>query len=231
MRKTLTAAAVALITAGYWSAPVVAANIVANPGFEANVLPTDGSTTPPTSWTVTAINVPSVGLVGDAGVEEGFSNSGSNAAYIGYGILSQALSTVAGTTYTVSFFVGIDDLTTFRDANATFDATVSGTTLGTVDLLGGTPLTPSGVGVPVSWVQCPDPSNACGAETTDTFTAQDSSTTISFTGITSLSGSSPTGVWYLDDVSVTPVPAPEPSDLLVLATALGLLTLARTRRA
>jgi hypothetical protein len=109
-----------------------AANIVQNPGFEADNA-SAGPVTPPTDWTVTAI-----GGIADAGVEEGFANSGNNAAYIGYGTLSQALNTVVGTTYTVSFYVGIDDFTTLNDSNATFDATASGTNLGTVDLFGGT---------------------------------------------------------------------------------------------
>jgi hypothetical protein len=202
-----------------------ATNVVANPGFEADDA-SGGPVTPPTSWSVLP-----VGGIADAGVEDGFANSGNNAGYIGYGALSQSLATVIGTTYTVSFFVGIDDTATLTDPNASFDATVSGSSLGTVDLLG-SPMTP-GPPTPGSFIQCPNPATPCSAEITDTFTAQDTSTLLTFTGLTSLSGQSPIGLWYLDDVSVDDgsTAIPEPSVMLVLAAALGLLTVARARRA
>lgn len=224
MLKTFTTLATVLSAAISLTPAARAQNIVSNPGFEADNA-SSGPVTPPTGWTVI-----SIGGIADAGVLVGFANSGSNAAYIGYGTLSQTLTTTIGATYTVSFFVGIDDLTTLTDPNATFDATVSGINLGSLDLFGGVALTPGAPGpTPGSFVQCPNPSNPCSAETSDTFTAEDTATVLSFTGLTTLSGSSPTGVWYLDDVDVEAVAAPEPSALLVLVSAFGLTTLARLK--
>jgi hypothetical protein len=192
-----------------------AGNIVLNPGFELDNA-SSGPVTPPTDWTVTA-----VGGIADVGVEQGFAHSGKNAAYIGYGTLSQTLATVVGTTYVVSFFVGIDDAFTLTDPNATFTASLGGQ-----DLLGGVPLTP-GPPFPGSFIQCPNPGSPCGAETSNTFTATSTTSVLSFTGLTSLSGSSPEGVWYLDDVDVQPMVVPEPTGALVLTVALGGMGLAR----
>jgi hypothetical protein len=80
-------------------------------------------------------------------------------------------------------------------------------------------------------LQCPDPANPCSAETTNTFTAQDTSTLLSFTDITTLNGSSPTGLWYVDDVDVEAQLAHEPSGILLLAVALAGIGLARRRAA
>lgn len=223
MRSSVGLLASTLFCAALLAAPAAwAANIVLNPGFETDDA-SSGPVTPPTDWTVTALN----GIV-DVGVEEGFANSGNNAAYIGYGTLSQTLTTVVGTTYTVSFYVGIDLATMLSDPNAMFYASLGGQ-----DLLGGAPLTP-GPPNPGSFIQCPDPTTPCGAETTNTFTASSTSSVLSFTGVTSLNGSSPTGVWYLDDVDVEPLTSaiPEPGSVLLLAAAtLGLLSLAYRRRA
>jgi hypothetical protein len=213
--KPLHVLAVSLIGGLLFVSAAQAVNIVQNPGFELDDA-SGGPVTPPTGWTVTP-----VGGIADVFVESGFSNSGNNAAAIGYGTLTQTLSTVAGTTYTVSFYVGIDDATTLGDPNATFDASLGGQ-----DLFGGVPLTP-GPPFPGSVVQCPNPSAACSAETTSTFTATSASTVLSFTGLTSLNGSSPQGLWYLDDVDVEAVAAPEPPAMVVLATALGGILLVR----
>jgi len=204
-----------------------AANIVTDPGFE-NEDASAGSVPVSAPWIAGAAN-----SIVDVGVEEGFVNSGNNAAFIGYGTLSQVLTTVVGATYTVSFFVGINDAFTLTDPNATFDATVSGSALGSVDLFGGVPLTP-GPPNPGSFIQCPNPGSPCSAETTDTFTAADTTTTLTFTGLTSLDvNNNPLGVWYVDDVDVEAQAqaAPEPPGIAVLALGLGLLTLIRARRA
>jgi hypothetical protein len=196
-----------------------ATNIVQNAGFKADDA-SGGPVTPPTGWTVT-----DVGGITDVGVEQGFSNTGNNAAYIGYGTLSQTLATVIGTTYTVSFFVGIDDATTLTDPNATFTASLGGQ-----DLLGGVPLLP-GPPFPGSFLQCPNASSPCAAETTDSFTATAATSVLSFTGLTTSNGSSPDGLWYLDDVDVeaVAVAAPEPSGMLVLGVALTGIGLVRRR--
>jgi hypothetical protein len=199
-----------------------AVNIVQDPGFEAEDA-SGGPVTPSPVWTVTALNG-----ISDVYVENTFANSGSNAAAIGYGTMSQTLTTVVGTTYTVSFYVGIDDNATLSDPNATFDASLGGQ-----DLFGGVPLTP-GPPLPGSFLQCPNASTPCSAETTDTFTATSTTSVLSFTGVTTLAGASPQGIWYLDDIDVesqatTPVPEPGTGAIL-LASLFGLLTLARVRR-
>jgi hypothetical protein len=196
-----------------------AANIVLNPGFELDDA-SSGPVTTVTDWTISAVSG-----IEDVGVESGFSDSGQNAAYIGYGTLSQSLITTIGTTYAVSFFVGIDDANTLTDPNASFDAVIGGQ-----DLFGGVALTP-GPPTPGTFLQCPNPTAPCSVEITDTFTATSTSTLLSFTGLTSLSGNVPTGVWYLDDVSVTAptvvVSAPEPSGAALLLLAVPVIALVR----
>jgi len=204
MRKAMSAAAVALATVGYWSAPVLAANIVANGNFATET----NSGSPPDSW----------GASGNAGADPTLPNAGDT--WDGFfgdpsGSLYQLLAT-PGVTYMLSFSVA-SDFAAYSDQGSPgffvcFDPTAQSCGAGT-DLFGG--------------AIAGDLSTYGQYQTfTDTITATASNMYLSFTGQNGNGGN-----FYLDDVSVTPVPAPEPSDLLVLATALGLLSLARIRRA
>lgn len=95
---------VALLCAAAWSAQAV--NIVADPGFEASA---DGLGPHPfsASWT----SVDSSGFQGVGG-DSAFAHSGVNYAFLGatglIGSLSQSLSTVAGQSYNLSFWLGND---------------------------------------------------------------------------------------------------------------------------
>jgi hypothetical protein len=219
MHKTFGPLALAFGAAMLLTPPAQASNIVQDPGFELEDI-SGGPVTSSNDWTFSAVDA-----ILDAGIEGGFSNSGNNAAYIGYGMLSQNLATVIGTTYSVSFYVGIDDNTTLTDPNALFTASLGGQ-----DLLNGS-LTP-GPPFPGSFIQCPSTSSPCVAETTDTFTATSTASLLTFTGLTSVDGS-PLGLWYIDDIDVEAlsVAAPEPSAELLFCSALGLIALARRRRA
>ena len=96
---------VALLCAATWNANAV--NIVADPGFEASA---DGLGPHPfsASWTVAD---PS-GFSGVGG-DSTFAHSGNNYAFLGaspnFGSLSQSLGTIAGTAYTLSFWLANDD--------------------------------------------------------------------------------------------------------------------------
>jgi hypothetical protein len=206
MRDIVLATVMALGLAVSAGPAALAANIVQNGAFDVDDA-SGGPVTTVTGWTIAAVN-----SVTDAGVDEAFPHSAPNAAYIGDGVLSQSLTTVNGATYNFSFWVGVDDTATLSDGSATFDATAGGT-----DLFGGTPLDTSGYGL------------GQYQNFTGTFTATSASTTLSFTGGTTNDG----GTWYVDDVSVTASSAalPEPSVMLILASALGLLTAVRRRRA
>ena len=98
----------ALFCAAAWNANAV--NIVADPGFEGS---TDniGGNPFSASWTV---NDPS-GFSGVGG-DPLFAHSGTNYAFLGavgvIGSLSQSLSTVAGTSYSLSFWLANDSSTT-----------------------------------------------------------------------------------------------------------------------
>jgi len=205
MRKTLAAAT--LVAMGYCGAPVLAANIVANGDFASE--PSGGPpVSPPNSWHAS----------GNAGADQTLPAAGD--AWDGFfgdpsGTLYQSLTTTPGVTYMLSFNAAGDGAA-LADSNSGFFVCLDPTATScnaTSDLFGENIV--SDLTTPRQYQQF-----------TDTITATGSSMYLSFTGVNGAGGD-----FYLDDVSLTPVPAPEPSDLLVLATALGLLTLARTRRA
>jgi hypothetical protein len=196
MRWILQAAMSAVVLAGLGTMSA-RANLVANPGFEADNT-SSGPVTPPTDWMAS----------GNAGADDSFPHSGSNDGYLADGSLSQVLATMAGATYTISFWVGIDDLTLFFDPAATFTATFGGTPVA------GTPIAPAEVGFPPSY-----------AEFTGTATAAGANTTLSFTGL--INGAD--GPWYLDDIDVE-LAVPEPASVLFLLPALAALGLGRLRR-
>jgi hypothetical protein len=131
------------------------ANLVLNPGFEADDT-SQGAVSPPTSWDVSGI----------AGADSDSPNSGVNDGFIGTGSLSQTLVTVPGTTYSVSFYADVTDGTLAFDSNASFDATFDG-----VDLIGGP--------VPAATLF------GGYQQFTATVTATDANAVISFTGTTS----------------------------------------------
>lgn len=195
MRWILQAAMSAVVLAGLGTMSA-RANLVANPGFEADNT-SSGPVTPPTDWMAS----------GDAGADDSFPHSGNNDGYLADGSLSQVLATMAGATYTISFWVGVDDPTLASDPAATFTATFGGTPVA------GTPITPFDVAFPGY------------TEFTGTATAAGANTTLSFTGLIN-DGDGP---WYLDDIDVE-LAVPEPASVLFLLPALAALGLGRLRR-
>jgi len=217
MRGCVLALGVAAIVAST-GVPALAQNLVDNPGFEADdsVFGTEGTSflvyPYPSGWTQT----------GNVGVVDTFSNSGQASAQLADGSLSQMLSTTPGVTYTISFYVGVDDGGLGTDPNAIFDASFGGTDL----LQGDSILVPDGVtGQDVG----PAVGNDAFEEFTDQLVASGPSTTLIFTGNISAGD----GPWYLDDVSVQPLvtAAPEPSAALLLLPALAIIGLVRRRQA
>ncbi len=198
-------AAVALAVAVVSAAPGHAANIVVNGNFGTET----NAGTPPDDWSTS----------GNAGADQTLPNAGDSwDGFVGdpSGSLYQLLPT-PGVTYTLSFAVAAD-FDAFSDPNTPgffvcFDPAATSCNA-TSDLFGG--------------AIDGDLNNFGVYQTfTTTITATAPDMYLSFTG---QNGNG--GTFYLDDVSVTgAVATPEPSDLLVLATALGLLALARTRRA
>ena len=205
MGRTALLAATVLAVAGGWSAAGHAQNLVQNPGFELGLNPPSVTTiSPPPDWTV--------GGQGDAGADTSFANSGIGDGWIGDGTLSQTLSTVAGTSYVVTFNVAVNDSDLLNDPDASFDATFDGSVEDT-DLIGG-PLTAAGLGLGLSAFQ-----QFSYIATTDS-----ASTVLTFSGVTT----GDDGPWYIDDVSVSAVP--EPSEALLLVSMLGTFALVRRRR-
>jgi hypothetical protein len=195
MRGILQAAMSAVVLAGL-GAVSAHANLVANPGFEADDT-SSGPVTPPTDWMAS----------GNAGADDSFPHSGNNDAYLADGSLSQVLGTIAGASYTISFWVGIDDGTLASDPFATFTATFGGTPVA------GSPIAPTDVAYPGY------------TEFTGVATAAGASTVLRFTGLINDSD----GPWFLDDIDVE-VAVPEPASVLFLLPALAALGLGRLRR-
>lgn len=188
------------------------ANLVQNGDFSADTVgPPLFFVSPPTGWQVT----------GSAGVDTQFPNgSDTNDAFIGTGTLSQTITTVPNANYTVTFYAGVNDANLGSDFDATFDATFGGT-----DLIGG----------PVSATSLYTPPTPSYTEFSETVQATGTSTMLTFTGIIDVDNSND-GNYYVADVDVEPVPVvpvstPEPSSMMAFASALGLFTLMRIRRA
>lgn len=200
MRKVLAALGMTAAIAG-GGVPALGANLVTNPGFEADdaAFASSSVLAYATGWNVS----------GDAGETNAFPNTGSGSAFIANGSLSQALSTTIGDTYNISFFVGVDDFSLGTDTSAIFDAT-----FGTADLLAG-------------GVTGADVGGAVGLSGYEEFTARvvasSSSTTLTFTGTTTGSD----GPWYLDDINVeaAAIAVPEPSSLLLVLSVLAAVPL------
>ena len=222
MRRALAALVMAVAIAG--GAVSARANLVINPGFEADDIAfTTLSTTVLTSNPNSPFNLyPSAWTdSGNVGVVNTFSNSGLASAFSGNGgSLSQTLTTAPGATYNISFYVGVDDSDLGTDVNAIFDATFGGTGLLPFASLANPSLLEGVTGQDVG----PAVGNAGFEQFTASVVASGNSTTLTFTGSTTGSD----GPWYLDDVDVEPATtAPEPSSLLLLLAAIAALPLLR----
>ena len=206
MRKTGLTVAAVLALSGGWSAIGHAQNIVQNPGFEADFPLNSPGPVPPTNWTV--------GGAGDAGADTSLPHTGIGNGFISDGSLSQTLPTVAGTEYTVDFFLAAD-LAASGDAGSTFDVTLGG-----FDPTTSTPITGADFG-------------SADLYTEFTFDVPAGSSVDNAPLVFSGVAAGDMGTWFIDDVSVTPVgaaPVPEPSEALLLASMLGALALVRRRR-
>lgn len=211
MRKVLAALGMTAAIAG-GGVPALGANLVTNPGFEADdaAFASSSVLAYATGWNVS----------GNAGETSAFPNTGSGSAFIGNGLLSQVLSTTTGDTYNVSFYVGVDDFFLGTDTSATFDAT-----FGATDLLAGASAFIS------NGVTGADVGGAVGLSGYEEFTARvvasGNSATLTFTGTTT----GLDGPWYLDDIDVEAVATavPEPSSLLLLLPAFAAVPLMRRR--
>ena len=208
MRKAgLTVAAVVALSCG-WSA-AGHANLVSNPGFEADftTCPACSPTvSPPTDWTV--------GGNGNAGADTSNPNNGLVDGFLIDASLSQVITTVAGTEYTLDFFLAADPVAA-GDPDSTFDVTLGG-----FDPTTASPITGADFGLPDAYTEytfdIPANKSVANAD-------------LVFTGVTTAD----LGTWYLDDVSVTPVSTssvPEPSEAMLLVSMLGTLALVRRRR-
>jgi hypothetical protein len=109
----------ALGALGLGAAPAVA-NLVSNPGFEADDT-TGGPVTPPTGWTA----------ANDAYVDRNNPYQGVNNAGFGMGQLSQTLATTPATQYTLSFALA-PDATTLADSFAKVAVSFGGTAVATI---------------------------------------------------------------------------------------------------
>lgn len=198
------------------------ANIVQNPGFEADaaLLAPSG----PCNGTIPNVGaecaeVTNWSVSGDAGEDTANPHSGSVDAFLGTGTLSQTLTTLPGATYSISFYLAADPNTLNSAAdyflgiggnNATVDATFGADDLGTLDAVNDYFLSGTAADEYLQWSFT---DTAAGANTALTFT-----------------GSNPDGTWYIDDVDVectancgaAPVPEPGTMPLLVSALAISL---------
>ena len=196
------------------------ANIVQNPGFEADAAllapsgPCNG-TIPNAGAECATVTDWSVG--GDAGEDTANPHSGSVDAFLGTGTLSQTLKTVAGATYSISFYLAADANTLSSAADyflgiggndATVDMTFGADDLGTIDAVNDYFLSGASADEYLQWSFT---DTAAGAGTALTFT-----------------GSNPDGTWYIDDVDVEctancgVAPVPEPPTMMILLAAFAI---------
>lgn len=206
------------------AAPAITAhadNVVQNPGFEADAALLTG----PCGGTIPSIGaqcstVTNWAVSGDAGEDTTNPNSGVVDAFLGTGSLSQALPTVAGATYSISFFLAADE-GTLDDAfvdDANVDVNFGGDDLGAIDALNDYVAQGAGAGA---------------------YSQQNFMGTAGGNGmLLTLTGTNPGGTWYIDDVNVTCTAncslitaVPEPSSLsLTLAAFLALTVLGAARK-
>ncbi len=189
-RNVFAATFIAIIAA---SPGLAHADLVTNGGFEDDVIDASGDpVTPPSGWTVVG------GPAANIGVDNSNPNSGQNEAFLGTigttGALQQTLTTVAGTTYDISFAV---ENQTPGSTSDSFVMSFGSDTLLTLD---GTSLLPGG------YVVYNFTDVAAGPSTLLAFTERNDE-----------------GNWYLDDVSVNAesTAVPEPSPMAMFATMLA----------
>lgn len=182
-----------------------AANLVADSGFESATPNTPyftGQSFDGGAWRVTAGSV----FVESGDQYEYAGNNSLNLTYLNPYVnnsVSQTLSTVAGTVYSVSFFANSDTPNTFS-------------------------LTENGVvvtGIPNTVVQNGFPNPVSNSQLfvdyIGTFSATSTSTILTFTGLGNPAIGSSFGSVMIDNVSVQSAPTPEPESLVLLLTGMA----------
>jgi hypothetical protein len=229
--------AAGLIASAALSLPAHATNIVSNPGFETDATLLTGTcdgTIPNTGQSPSCVGPTGWSVSGDAGEDMANPNSGSVDAFLGSGALSQDLMTIAGATYTISFYLAADQSTL---DNALYSLFGIGGYDATVDVgFGSDDVTTAALGAPIDalndyfLVGASAGSYVPPSPWTFTDMASSTSTALTFTG------SNPSGTWYIDDVDVectaacqTPTPVPEPPSILLLLSALAMTARVTTR--
>lgn len=202
----LSLAIVATLGLAALAKPALAVNIVVNGGFEAQ-----GFTTGPITGFTKSGNTSGLTLGTGIAHTGNVAFEFNNAAPIGF--ITQALPTVPGTGYLLSFFFRSSDVSGFP-AGAIEDQLVvnvggdasSGTLTGGNTLFNQTNL-------PASLAPPSDPFNfpESYAQFSFNFAANSTSTNLIFGGFNNPSTN------FLDDISVTSVPVPEPTSLALLA--------------
>jgi hypothetical protein len=171
-----------------------ATNLVTDPGFESGI-PNSYTGAMGDGWVVTAGTGAICNISGAGCGSAGVAHTGSQMAFLDWSTtldtITQSLATVAGQSYTISYFV------------AGSQANFLEVTFGSSTLFDGTAPT-NGATSASDYVQY-----------TFTSTATSTSTLLAFTGQRTVGGEI-----LLDDVSVIPTTVPEPSTLLLVGTSL-----------